>query len=219
MSELKRRMIEAIRDLQARVATLEARTERVYDRCEQAEATIPACVALGDKGGIVVTPWHAIGAWHHQHAKGATIRYQWGTRRVARVQQAGNTDIAVYTLDSLVPDEVEPARYLPWDWHRHFPTDVRGERLRRWPRALATKADGSLWDSHVSSLGADFGGGAAHVVKGDSGQPLWLPLAQPVLIGCWLLAGTGPSVAWHQEAIRRCTVLDANPAAMMEADW
>jgi len=118
-----------------------------------------------------------------------------------------------------VPDAVQPARYLPWDWARHMPTDARGERLRRRLRALGTKAGGSVHESYVSSLGADFAGGASHVVGGDSGQPLWLPMPQPVLIGCWLLAGKGPSVAWHQEAIRRCTVLDEHPSVMLEAEW
>jgi len=221
MSELLHRVLGEIRSLQARTTALEERLRTVYDRCEQAAATIPDCVALGEYGGCVITPWHALGAWHHQHQVGATIRYRWGERRVARLQKAGDNtvDIAIYTFDQAVPDSVEPARYLPWDWARHLPTDARGERLRRPLRALGTKAGGSLHESAVYQLGADYAADARYVVGGDSGQPVWLPLPQPVLIGCWLRAGIGPSVAWHQEAIRRCTVLDEHPAAMLEAEW
>lgn len=221
MSELLHRVLGEIRSLQARTTALEERLRTVYDRCESAAATIPDCVALGEYGGCVITPWHALGAWHHRHQVGATIRYRWGERKVARLQKAGDNqcDIAIYTFDQEVPESVEPARYLPWDWSRHLPTDALGERLRRPLRALGTKAGGSVHESAVFSLGADFGARASHVVGGDSGQPVWLPLPQPVLIGCWLLAGKGPSVAHYQEDIRRCTVLDEHPAAMLEAEW
>ena len=214
-------LIGEIRSLQARATALEERLRTVYDRCESAAATIPDCVALGECGGCVITPWHALGAWHHQHQVGATIRYRWGERRVARLQKAGDNtvDIAVYTFDQEVPSFVEPARYLPWDWSRHLPTDALGERLRRPLRALGTKAGGSVHESAVYQLGADYAAEARYVVGGDSGQPVWLPLCQPVLIGCWLFAGKGPSVAYHQEAIRRCTVLDEHPGAMLEAEW
>jgi len=221
MSQLLQNLIGEIRSLQARATALEERLRTVYDRCESAAATIPDCVALGERGGCVITPWHALGAYHHRHEKGDIIRYRWGEREVDRVQKAGDNtvDIAVYTFDQAVPDFVEPARYLPWDWARHLPTDALGERLRRRLRALGTKAGGSVHESAVYQLGADFSAEARYVVGGDSGQPVWLPLPQPVLIGCWLLAGKGPSVAYHQEAIRRCTVLDEHPAAMLEAVW
>ena len=215
---LQRAMIDAIRDLQARTTAMEERLRTVYDRCESAEATIPDCVALGSRGGCLITPWHAVGAAHYPHPVGATIRYAWGERRVAESETVAGTDIQVYRLDQRAPEAVHPARYLPWDWPRHLPTDRTGKYLRRRLRALTVKAGGSLHQTTLSSLGEDFGADPAVIQTGDSGQPVWLPLPEPVLIGCWQYRGSGPSVAAYELSIRRITAREL-PAVMLEAVW
>ena len=215
---LQRAMIDAIRDLQARTTAMEERLRTVYDRCESAEATIPDCVALVAKGGCLITPWHAVGAAHYPHPVGATIRYAWGERRVAESETVAGTDIQVYRLDQKAPESVQPARYLPWDWPRYLPTDRTGQHLRRRLRALTVKAGGGLHETTVSSLGQSFGAAADMIQTGDSGQPVWLPLPEPVLIGCWQYRGSGASVAAYEFEIRKITAREL-PAVMMEAVW
>ena len=220
MGRLQRLMIDAIRDLRTRVTELEERTTTVYDRCEKAELSRPQCVAVGPRGGCLITPRHALHAWHYRHSVGNTVRYEWGERKVVRVQQAGKSDIAIATLDEDAPPEVAPAKFLPWDWDVHLPTDRNGERFRRPIRAFSCSSDGTLRDTTLSSIGENFGAGSYFVVSGDSGQPVWLPLAEPVLVGCWLYRGSGPSVAHYvYNDIMRCTALDDKPAAMLEAEW
>ena len=212
-----RAMIEAIRDLQARTTALEERLRNVYDRCESAEATIPGCVALGSRGGCLITPWHSVGAAHYAHSVGATIRYSWGERIVVESETVAGTDIQVYRLDQKAPESVQPACYLPWDWSRHLPTDRTGKHLRRRLRALTTKAGGSLHETTVSSLGEDFGAAADMIQAGDSGQPVWLPLPEPVLIGCWKYRGSGPAAHhWWREISRVTAEMGVAPA---EAVW
>jgi len=214
---LQRAMIDAIRDLQARTTAMEERLRTVYDRCESAEATIPDCVALGAKGGCLITPWHAVGAAHYPHPVGATIRYSWGERRVVESETVAGTDIQVYRLDQQAPEAVQPARYLPWDWPRHLPTDRTGQYLRRRLRALTVKAGGSLHETTVSSLGEDFGADPAVIQTGDSGQPVWLPLPEPVLVGCWQYRGSGPAVHHWWREISRVTAEEG--VAPAEATW
>ena len=196
---------------------MEERLRTVYDRCESAAATIPGCVALGSRGGCLITPWHSVGAAHYPHTVGATIRYSWGERRVVESETVAGTDIQVYRLDQQAPEAVQPARYLPWDWPRHLPTDRTGQHLRRRLRALTTKAGGSVHETTISSLGENFGADPAAIQTGDSGQPVWLPLPEPVLVGCWQYRGSGPAAHhWWREISRVTAELGVVPE---EAVW
>jgi len=177
---LRKAMIEAIRDLRDRVEALE---ESPYTLCEAAPIERPPCVAIGPRGGCLVTPWHAVHAWHYRLRPGDVVTYEWGQRTVLSVAQVASTDIAIAALDAEA--DCEPARLLPWDWSVTLRTDRHGKHLRRRLRALTTKAGGSLHETTVSSLGEGFGADPAVIQTGDSGQPVWLPLPEPVLIGCW----------------------------------
>lgn len=215
--KLRQAMLEAIRDLRARVEVLEAKAETVYDACEKAELALPPCVSFGPRGGCVITRRHALHAWHYRRSVGDTIRYSWGTRKVIDVRQVPGTDIAVATLDA--DADCEPARRLPWDWERHFPTHHDGARLRRPVVAHAITAVGSLVESKLYSLGSRFGADGTWVRPGDSGQPLWLPTNPVTLIGCWLYAGgSGASVAAHWKELLRVTASGDYADAMMEAE-
>jgi hypothetical protein len=79
------------------------------------------------------------------------------------------------------------------------------------------KVGGGLHETSVLSLGEDFGAAADMIQTGDSGQPVWLPLPEPVLVGCWQYRGSGPSMHHYWREISRVTAeMGVAPA---EAVW
>lgn len=193
---LRRAMIDAIRGLQAK-------TENVYDRCEAAPLERPDCVAVGPKGGCLITPLHVVSASHYP--VGPVIRWDWGERRVVARTKITGTDLEVATLDR--PATVQPACSLPWDWHLDLRTDRWGSRLRRPLRGLGSKPQGSVVECEVHRLGAAWGA-RGPFASGDSGQAVWLPLERPILVGCHLYAGHGPGVAHYWEELLKITGRD-----------
>ena len=201
---LRQAMLAAIRDNRERIKT-------PYDRCADAPLAVPQSVAIGPRGGTLVTRLHALHAAHYPLAAGATIRYQWGERRVVAVDTVPGTDIAIATLDAVVPDEVTPMRMLPHDWRYDLRTDRWGSHLRDPIVAHGTRADGSVHVVSVLAVGERFGAPGPWAT-GDSGQPVWLPLPEPILVGCHQYAGSGPTPHHHWLELTRRTL----PEAMME---
>jgi len=209
--DLKRKMIDAIRDLRDRVEALE---ESPYTLCEAAPLERPPCVAIGPRGGCLVTPWHAVHAWHYRLTPGDVVTYEWGQRTVVGVAQVGGTDIAIATMDAEA--DCEPARLLPWDWAVSLRTDRHGEHLRRPIRCLGTRADGTVHEATLRVIGEDWAAPGPWS-RGDSGQPVWLPMPEPVLLGCHLYSGYGPAVHhWWREISRVTAELGVVPE---EAVW
>ena len=60
--KLRRAMIAAIRSNRDRIAALE---ESPYTLCEAAPVALPPCVAIGPKGGCLITCRHALHAAHY----------------------------------------------------------------------------------------------------------------------------------------------------------
>jgi hypothetical protein len=213
--KLRKAMIAAIRSNRDRIAALEEKTRTIPERCEEAPATRPLCVAIGPRGGCLITPLHAVYAGHYPLAVGSTIRYEWGERRVVATKLIGQTDVAIATLDS--PADCEPARILPWDWANTLKTDRFGKSLRKAVRCLGSKASGEVVQCRLHRLGDTFGA-AGPFARGDSGQPVWLPLPEPVLIGCLHRAGSGPAIHHYwRDVILAC--LNGTGVAPKEATW
>lgn len=192
---LRKAMIAAIRQNRERLRT-------VYDRCADATLQHPPAVAIGPRGGCLVTPRHALHAWHYRLTVGDTVRYQWGHRTVASVSQVGQTDLAVATLDEPAPESVRVAAVLPHDWALDLRTIRGGGLLRRPIVAHGIGADGRLHRVEARSVCPTWAAPGPWQ-RGDSGQPLWLPLEQPILLGCHHYAGYGPSPAhyWRELAM------------------
>lgn len=192
---LRRAMIDAIRANRERLRT-------VYDRCADAPLEHPPAVALGPRGGCLVTPRHALHAWHYRWHVGQHIQYRWGQRTVTAVAQVAGTDIAVATLDEPAPASVEPMRLLPHDWHLDLRTIRGGGLLRRPILAHGIEADGTLHRVDARSVCPTWAAPGPWQ-RGDSGQPVWLPLERPILLGCHHYAGYGPSPShyWRELAM------------------
>jgi len=208
---LRKAMIEAIRSNRDRLDALE---QSPYTLCEAAPVTLPPCVAIGPKGGCLITPRHAIHAAHYPLRAGDIVTYEWGQRTVVAVSVVTGTDLAVATLDE--PADCEPALTLPWDWSVTLRTDRYGERLRRPIRCLGTKGNGEVVEGELRGIGQNYGASGPWG-PGDSGQPVWLPLERPVVIGCHHLAGYGPAVHHYWREVARITGADG--VAAEEAVW
>lgn len=208
---LKRALIDAIRDLRGRVEALERTPGSV---CEAAPVAVPPCVAIGPRGGCLITPRHAVHAWHNPLKPGDTVRYAWGTRTVAGVRNVAGTDIAIATLDA--DADCEPAAVLPWDWPASLRTDRSGERLKRPVRCFGTRGNGDVAEARLQTIGPNWAAPGPWAL-GDSGQPVWLPTERPVLVGCHHYRGFGPAVHHHWAAVWRITAADG--LVPSEAEW
>jgi len=72
---LRQAMIEAIRDNRDRLDALE---QTPYTLCEAAPVSLPPCVAIGPKGGCLITARHALHAAHYPLRAGDIVTYEWG---------------------------------------------------------------------------------------------------------------------------------------------
>lgn len=197
MGRLQRLMIDAIR-------ALRGKTDTVYDLCAKAPLQRLPCMAIGPRGGTVITPWHVAYAAHYPLQPGSVVKYDWGERKVEKVSIIGKTDIGIATLTEAVPESVTPARMLPHDWHLDMRTQRNTGRLRRSIRAIGSRASGEIVEAELMSISEKFGANGPWA-SGDSGQPVILPLPEPILIGCLLYATSGPTISHYWDMIPRLT--------------
>lgn len=190
-------MIDAIR-------ALRGKTDTVYHLCAKAPLQRLPCMAIGPRGGTVITPWHVAYAAHYPLKPGDVVKYDWGEREVAKVSAIGKTDIGIATLKEAVPEGVQPAMMLPHDWQLDLRTHRNSGRLRRPIRALGAKGSGEVVEAELFSIDERFGASGPWA-SGDSGQPVILPLPKPILIGCLLYAGSGPNISHYWDMIPRLT--------------
>jgi hypothetical protein len=216
--KLARLLIDAVRDLRSRVERLEARAETVHERCAKAPLERPACAAIGPRGGTLITPRHVMFARHYPLAVGATVKYDWGTRKVIKTKfvdtkDGKKTDIGVGLLDAPAPEDVTPARYLPWDWRADIRTHRDESYLQEPLRSICIKPDGRAVSCVTRSLGKDVVGGwpedpADAIVLGDSGQPIFLLAKDPILLCCLQYKGSGPSFAHYYYDVLLTTAME-----------
>lgn len=216
MAELKRRMIQAIRSLQKKTAT-------AYDLCDQAPVARLPQMAIGPRGGTLVTRHHVAFSAHYEFPASHELTFIWGKRTVTEWKAVGNTDIAIGTLDSPAPDDVQPCGILPHDWQQDLRVDYTGYQLRRPISAISAKANGSTISATVSSIGQVVSerhsfGAAGDWQPGDSGQPVILPLPTPILLGCLLYVGAGHSLAHYWRETMQITV-NRGTAIMPAETW
>ena len=166
----------------------------------------------GKRGGMLVSPRHAIWAQHYPIGDGATLRFvtadnQVIDRTVTGSQQIGSSDIRLGVLNEDVPGSIGFAKILPSDWATYLPGD--GADL---PFCGTDQEEKLLVFETVELAGGTivFSSPAEPVRKsfwelligGDSGNPALLIVGgQLVLLSTWYTAYSGASVSYYLDQI------------------
>lgn len=207
---LLRKMIDAIHELQRQVAT-------VAEQSAAATPTWPACVSRTPRSGTAITNRQAVYAQHYALGVGSVLVFGEERRVVTKATHVAG-DIGIAEWDE--PITAEPMRILPWDWQRWIPTQRdQGTLKGRLPVVRANQHGQIVRDTlDVISNQGYFSppGDTPHptpIVVGDSGCPVWLPLEQPVLIGCLATRSSCSSLAYEWQKVRTWA------PAVREAEW
>ena len=196
---LFRRIIDAIHELQRQVAT-------IHEQSAKATLTWPAAVSSTPRSGTAITPRHCIYAVHYPLTVGWRLRFGDEIREVTRCTPViGDIGVAEWKE----PISTPPMQILPWDFARWLPVHRDGVTLKtplpvarcnqrlQVIRAAVTRLSDRV---HLEARrdNPDF----QPVQIGDSGCPIFLPLPQPVLLGCLQFHTGGPAVhhAWREVA-------------------
>ena len=167
--------------------------------------------------GTLITPRHAVFAWHFKPNVGTTLRYisdenEVVERTLIARQRVGLTDIMVGLLDSDVPETIAHYPILPADIDDYLPNIHNPYHPPT--LGLDQQERATVQELHSFDTGA---GGSASVhgsndpqrqafwltkVSGDSGNPCFLLAdGELILILCWYSATTGPNLGNNLTAL------------------
>ncbi len=152
-------------------------------------------VGYNERAGTLITPKHMVGAWHYPLTTGAMVTFLGPTnqeinRYVVDMTNFG-TDLALYRLDSEVPDYITPA-FLPgttWTSREASGQGFVGVDMNRLKQIGMIRYN-AYWDIRTNSA-LSF-----TAIGGDSGHPVgWItPDNQFVLDFCHYTAVSGDVV-------------------------
>jgi hypothetical protein len=169
--------------------------------------------------GTLITPRHYILAAHFQIAAGNKIVFVDNDNnayyrtilagRTAAGYQPYYTDYAVYVLDSDLPPSVKFAYFLPTNFLRYLPTnikDIPSLCLNQQKQALIY--DGFTISTNDTSFSVPTNPQRlrffANLITGDSGSPGFLIInKQLVLLTVWSFSGVGISLSYQTASINQ----------------